>query len=228
MVRGTVQRTRFPVSLIMPRFSIVIPHYQGSTPHAMLCRAVKSLHEQTCKDFEILCYHDGPLLDRSLPMPVPVRETPVNYRDTGHSLRDLGIREAQGDYILHFNSDNLLYPFALEAIAKEIDRPSRFRDADGWVIDGPDVIIFPILMRGMQSVRGGYMRCEDPEVCTILTGIPPVRNNIDCLQLVMKRSLWLAEGGWRDKRYDSDGYLYQQFASKYGYRTCSQVLGEHW
>jgi glycosyltransferase involved in cell wall biosynthesis len=212
----------------MPRFSVIIPHYQGSISHELLCRAVHSLEEQTYKDYEILCYHDGPLLDRSLPMPVPIRETAERYGDMGHSLRDRGIREATGDYIVHLNSDNLLYPRALEAIAKELDRPPRWVTDSGQVLDDSNIVIFPILMRGMQSVHSSLLRCHDPEVCTILTGTPPVRFNIDCLQLVMRRSLWLKEGGWHDKRNESDGFLYEQFARKYGYRTCCQILGEHW
>jgi len=60
----------------------------------------------------------------------------------------------------------------------------------------------------------------------ILTGIPPVVQNIDCMQLVMKRQLWLTEGGWYDKRELGDAYMYQQFAQKYGYRLVGPVLGE--
>jgi hypothetical protein len=51
--------------------------------------------------------------------------------------------------------------------------------------------------------------------------------NIDCMQLVMKRELWLAEGGWRDKSERGDGEMYQQFTQKYGYRQVGPVLGEH-
>jgi hypothetical protein len=54
-----------------------------------------------------------------------------------------------------------------------------------------------------------------------------VLNNIDCMQLVMKRQLWLNEGGWFDKTPDGDGRMYQEFCAKYGYRTCGEVLGEH-
>ena len=47
------------------------------------------------------------------------------------------------------------------------------------------------------------------------------------MQLVMKRSLWLAEGGWSDKCMNADGILYERFAAKYRYRTVGPVLGEH-
>jgi hypothetical protein len=47
------------------------------------------------------------------------------------------------------------------------------------------------------------------------------------MQLVMKRQLWLDEGGWYDKSELSDGAMYEKFAAKYGYRTVGGVLGEH-
>jgi hypothetical protein len=61
-----------------------------------------------------------------------------------------------------------------------------------------------------------------------MTGNPPLYSYIDCLQLVMKRSLWLAEGGWYDKRETSDGLMYEKFANKYGYRNVAAILGEHY
>jgi hypothetical protein len=161
-------------------------------------------------------------------MPVPVKCTANRFNDWGHSLRDLGIREARGDYILHFNADNVLYPNALEEITKEIRREPRLIDLNGKVYDPPDIVIFPVKMIGLQRVNGIVMQFKgDAPFHTILTGIPPVPQNIDCMQLVMRRQLWLAEGGWHDKRELSDGFMYQKFARKYGYREVGDVLGEH-
>src|SRR5438105_3579170 len=108
-----------------PLFSIIVVHYQGVNSHEIFCRGIGSLLVQTFRDFEILAYHDGPLLDRSVIMPVPVFCTEQRHDDWGHSLRDRGIREAKGEYVLHFNADNILYPHALAEIAKEIARPPR-------------------------------------------------------------------------------------------------------
>ena len=94
----------------MPRFSIVLVHYQGCTPHRSLCRCVNSLVNQTHQDFELLAYHDGPLQDMSVVLPVPFKCTDTD-NDWGH-LAHLGIREATGDCILTMNSDNILYPNA--------------------------------------------------------------------------------------------------------------------
>ncbi len=217
----------------MPLFSIIAVHYQGTVPHEVFCRGIESLREQTFKDFELLVYHDGPLIDSRVAMPVPVICTEQRFNDFGHSLRDRGIREAMGDYIVHFNVDNLLYAPALAEVAAEIRRPPRLRDQDtGAVIDSDDIIIFPIKMLGLQRINGTVVQFKGQSgvrapFYEIMTGNPPVYQNIDAMQLVMKRSLWLAEGGWHDKREDGDGRMYEAFAKKYGYRTVGPVLGEH-
>jgi len=212
----------------VPLFSIVVVHYQGVNSHEVFLRGIASLQAQTFRDFEIRCYHDGPLLDTAVEWPIPVRCTAKRYNDWGHSLRDLGIRESTGEYILHFNADNVLYPDALQVLSEEIAREPRLRDASGQAIDTNDIVIFPIRMWGLVKFRQHTVQFKGaPDFYLILTGTPPVLQNIDCMQLVMKRSLWLTEGGWHDKRELGDGYMYQAFASKYGYRSVGPVLGEH-
>jgi hypothetical protein len=211
-----------------PLFSIVVVHYQGTVAHEIFLRGVGSLLGQRFKNFEILCYHDGPLLDPGLASPVPIRATETRFNDFGHSLRDIGIRAARGEYIVHFNADNVLYPEALEQIAAEIARPPRVAKPDGTPLDSNDIIIFPVKMFGLIRVWPHVAQYKGlADWFEILNGNPPVLQNIDCMQLVMKRRLWLDEGGWYDKSELSDGLMYQKFADKYGYRTVGGVLGEH-
>ena len=212
----------------MPLFSIIVVHYQGTVPHEIFLRGVGSLLEQRFKSHEILCYHDGPLLQPDVASPVPIRATERRFNDFGHSLRDIGIRAASGDYIVHFNADNVLYPDALERIAAEITRPPRVIKPDGTPLDANNIIIFPIKMFGLVRVWphvAQYKAAAD--WFEILNGNPPVLRNIDCMQLVMRRRLWLDEGGWYDKSELGDGQMYEKFAQKYGYRTVGGVLGEH-
>ncbi len=152
----------------MPLFSIIVPHYQGIVSHETFCRGIACLQAQTCKDYEILVYHDGPLLQPEVAMPLPVKCTERRHDDFGHSLRDRGMREAKGQYIVHFNADNILYPNALETIAAEIRRQPRIV-VNGKTYDTNDIIIFPILMHGLinQEVdvsvedRAGFLRHPD-------------------------------------------------------------------
>src|SRR4029079_4999104 len=98
--------------------------------------------------------------------------------------RDRGIREATGEYIVHFNADNILYPFALETIAEEIRRPRRVFVVRGHPLDTNDIIIFPILMHGLVRFREWTWQHKDlkKDFYVILNGIPPVVQNIDCMQ----------------------------------------------
>jgi hypothetical protein len=212
----------------MPLFSIIVVHFQGVNSHDIFMRGYDSLAAQTFRDFEILCYHDGPLLDPEVQFPLPMTCTAQRHNDWGHSLRDAGILAATGKYIVHFNADNILYADALDELANEINRAPRLVHRSGEVLDTNDIVIFPIKMWNLIKFRDiTWQRKGAPEFYTILTGIPPILQYIDCMQLVMKRELWLAEGGWRDKRELGDGYMYQGFAAKYGYRTVGPVLGEH-
>src|SRR5262249_50343118 len=142
---------------------------------------------------------------------------------------DLGIRAATGDYIVHTNADNVFYPNALEEIAREIARAPRLYDTQGAALDTNDIIIFPVRMMGLVKFREHTIQFKgEPPFYVILTGTPPIAQYIDCMQFVMKRELWLREGGWYDKREMGDGHMYQKFGWKYGYRTVGPVLGEHY
>lgn len=214
----------------MPLFSVIAVHYQGTIPHEVFCRGIASIGAQTFTDYELICLHDGPLLQPDLDMPCDVYGTETRANDWGHTPHDLGLRAATGDYIVHFNVDNVLYPNALEEIAKEIRRPSRFLGQPGWAeLDQNNIVIFPVKAFGLQRVKGRYtVQNDDHGFYEILTGNPPIAMNIDTLQLVMRRELWLAEGGWYDKQRNSDAVLYPRFCDKYGYRIVGPIVGERY
>ena len=208
------------------KFSIIVPHYDQSISDEMFRRGMNCLLEQTFKDFEVLVYHDGPT-SREIPMPnddrFKLRVTKERENNWGHSNRDRGIRKAKGQYIVHFNPDNLLYPEALEEISKEADK-------DYEVTLSNDIIIIPVLMRGMQTNGRMLWRNKDnpQDNYMIFTGYPAIMNNIDAMQLVMKKSKWISYGGWVDLREQADGVMYPRFVAELGARHCSKILGEHW
>lgn len=208
----------------MTKFTIVVPHYDGSISDEEFTTGINSLSSQTFKDFEVLIFHDGPL-SRDLPeinvTDYKVIITKNRKNDWGHSLRDLGIKYAKGEYIIHFNPDNILYPNALETIF------SKLSETDDNVPN--NIVIFPVLMKGM-CTNGKILWREKQNADKkklIFTGFPPIRNNIDCMQLVMKKSLWVSNGGWYDKTEQSDGNMYPLLVQKYEARYCSEILGEH-
>lgn len=241
------------------KFSIIVPHYDKSVTDNIFCEGIQSLIDQSFKDFETLIYHDGPL---SRPLPdiykklsnVKVFATKHRENNWGHGNRDRGIKQAQGEYIIHFNPDNLLFNNALE----EIDNVARknfkeypavvlneknqkvagyyrknlpFKDRGFRLVATNNIIVFPIYMLGHFRFGCGYYgSTRIPSIKThkhIFTGDPVIRFNIDCMQLVMKRELWLSYDGWYDKSKESDGHMYMRFAKDHGVRYCDKILGEH-
>ena len=217
-----------------PKFSIIVPHYDGVISDEMFIEGMKSLDESTFRDFEVLIYHDGPV---SRPIPdlsefsftYKYRETKTRYNDWGHSLRDLGIKEASGDYIIHFNPDNILDRGALFNIDKSIKKYSDFEKNSEEV----DIVICPIIMEGMIKARtidteNYYLfRTKDKNDLIVMDGFPPERYSIDCMQLVGKRTMWLSNDGWYNKQEESDGIIYKELCRKHTYISCGFIMGVH-
>lgn len=221
-----------------PKFSIIMVDFDGSVTRDEFRRAVECINAQTFTDFELLIYHDGPRSPefaaqmQSIDYPEKTRlfETEARENNWGHSNRNRGIHAANGEWIVHTNADNIHYPEALEEIAKVIDSDMttfvgrRFNETSR-----KDIVVFPILMREYVPFRTRVMRKPGRnEFAHILSGIPVKIRNIDLMQFVMRRQLWLEEGGWSDVSKNSDGKLYQQFATKYAVYPVNKVLGEHY
>ena len=242
------------------KFSVIVPHYDKSISDEVFSRGIQCLLDQKFTNFETLIYHDGPL---SRPLP-DIYKKLANHRvfvtqhrenNWGHGNRDRGIRQAAGEYIVHFNPDNVLYDNALEEINKFSNMPiseypallvdKKTRKTFGFFADDTlktkpknlelfgtsNIIVFPIYMvghfrYGVTSGAGGRIqRLKNHK--HIFVGDPIVKYNIDCMQLVMKKSIWLQYGGWYDKTVNSDGNMYPIFARDYGARYCDKILGEH-
>lgn len=198
------------------KFSFVCPHYDQVISDETFLEGMSSLDNSIYKNFEVLIYHDGP---SSRPLPdlsnfsfkYTYRATKTRYDDWGHSLRDLGIREAKGEYIIHFNPDNILYPKALGALA----------------LCERDILISPVILEGTQRIGPYLQRTGEAHHNCLLDGHPPIFQNIDCMQLVMKKSMWLSHGGWYNKEEQSDGVMYEKFCKDYHPEYCAEILGVH-
>ena len=108
-----------------PSFSIIMIDYDQSVERDYMRRAINCLMSQTYQSFEIILLHDGPkehdyskeLSKAQLEFIDQIIITDERLNNWGHSQRDMGIRAAKGDYIIHFNADNVLFPHALERLA---------------------------------------------------------------------------------------------------------------
>ncbi|MGI9481073.1 MAG: glycosyltransferase [Hyphomicrobiales bacterium] len=220
-----------------PFFSVVMVDYEHHVPRDRFRRGVQCFGEQSFQSFELLIFHDGPkempyeeeLSAVSKPEFLRTFATEARENVWGHTNRDRGIRAARGEWIVHTNADNVFYPDALERLAAKIHDASPVVQ-EQTVTTEKQVVIFPILMRGMAPVRSTLAKCPEyeEEMTFILSGIPVRINHIDAMQFVTRRDIWLAEGGWYDTSFAADGVLYERLAQKYSIAAMTEVLGEHW
>jgi len=201
----------------MTRFSIIATDYEPHVPRDRMLQGLRSLQNQTFKDFELIIIHDGPKPTSSDEYSEAIFdykyiETKKHYGiyDTeklhggygwGHHSRDLGIHMANGEYIINFNIDNILYPYALDYINEKIE------------LGKSEVIIFPCIHHKFNV--------------SYFSGLPPVMGKIDMLQCVASKKAWDNIGGWYRYDHSADGYLIEHLVKLYGYSYINEVLGEN-
>lgn len=221
-----------------PMFSIIMPHFDGAVSDEYLIRALDHIEKQSYRSFELLLIHDGHITRRLPPLahysyPIRVHISERRHNDWGHSLRDWGIHAARGQYILHHNADNILYPSALDELNR-LSMPENYpsgstRDGAHWSV-ASELMIFPIYQMGWACDGQHNVRIRQfhDQFRILLTGFPARVLHIDAMQLVMTRKKWLEYGGWYDKSFESDGRMYERFVAENGARYTWKVLGEHW
>jgi glycosyltransferase involved in cell wall biosynthesis len=125
-----------------PLVSVVVPVYRTHIPYVEAC--LDSVTRQTTgSDWELVVVDDGPgagyasRLDRLLSV-VGEAGTVRYVRPASHrgpaEARNAGARESRGAYLLWLDSDDLLEPEAIEAIAPALRAGSRFVYTDEVVV----------------------------------------------------------------------------------------------
>ena len=104
-----------------PTVSVIIPTYNRAD---LIAQAIDSVHQQTYTDFETIVVDDGSTDDTAAV--VKAYGTRVRYvwtpnGGTGHA-RNVGMAEARGKYLTFLDSDDLLYPYALELETRLLER----------------------------------------------------------------------------------------------------------
>ena len=203
----------------MKKFCVISVDKEGYVPregHPSIIGGLKSLEDQTFKDFNVILIHDGPksisyyeegVLRENMPLDVTVMNTEQEHGDFGNWSRDLAMRFANennlGEYYIHHNVDNEFFPDALQAMSNAIDKYDE------------RVFIFPI--HHWKLIGGG-----------ILTGVPPVLFGIDTMQLVAHRDIWREVGYWYDTHRWSDGYIYEAICKEFPWREVPHCIGHNY
>ena len=194
----------------MSKFSIIAVDYEHHVPRDGMYKGLKSLAEQTFKDFELIICHDGPKDDpyeydpilEELGLQAVIINTAERHNDWGHSSRDYAMKRATGEYFIQFNIDNIFYPNAFERIAQKLDEVPE------------DIVIFQV--RHFKAAGG-----------TVFRGIPPRHCFIDAMQLVASRDIWKAVGYWHRKEGTSDGLIYEDMCERFPWAELPECLGDN-
>lgn len=106
-----------------PLFSVVIPTYNCAEK---LRRALKSIEEQSFKDFEVIVCDDGSCDHTKDVIDAFSDKFDIKYLWQEHwggpaRARNNGIRIARGDYIAFLDADDRWYPLKLEIVKRHLD-----------------------------------------------------------------------------------------------------------
>ena len=108
----------------VPRISVIIPVYNIE---ACLSRCLDSLLAQSFRDFEVLCVDDeSPDGSAAVIREYQLRDPRIHLLPQAHAgvseARNLGIRQARGEYLLFFDGDDWAEPDMLASLLSGAER----------------------------------------------------------------------------------------------------------
>ena len=166
---------------------------------------VQSMINQTHNNWTLHVIHDGvndefcSIMEeyrREKPMQITYECTSERFNDYGHSLREIGLKKATGQYVLITNADNYYAPKTLEFINIAI------KNSD----NKPDVIIFDMV----HSHRNPGVK-KGPRYSYFKVSYK--RNFIDMGAAVVETSL-AQNAGFSDKSYSADATYFENILNK--------------
>jgi len=181
--------------------SVIIPMYSYGK---YLDEAIQSVLNQTVKPHEIICVSDG-AKDNSVEI---ARKYPVKIieKENGGlaSARNAGIKEATGNYIMSFDSDDILRPQAIEKHMELADENS--------------IVTLPLMAFGTENYTAR------PREATI-----PILLKTNCIysNSVFPKKMWTEIGGFDEHPTMRKGYedrLFWLEALGKGYKS---VIGDY-
>lgn len=168
--------------------------------HAILC--------QTLRNWRLHIIHDGPDQEmEALLRPYGERHPEISYEftdrryeDYGHSLRQIGIDNADTEYLLITNDDNYYVPVFLEFMFNEI----REHDLDLILCD---------MVHSDLSVDEGGLKYARGEYSCFRTHPKKGRVDIGCF---IVRTEIAKRVGFRDKSFFGDGTFVEDMLAEFG------------
>lgn len=193
--------------------SILTPTFNRA-PH-IVKRCLYSVRSQINTQWEQLVCSDGvcePEIQDMMKKDFDSRQIySFSDRKLGHygaGVRDYLMKYCRGKYICCLDDDNILFPDYLQEMSKALDANP---DA-GFAIS--------------RTLYLGELARHIGVAPKILTGIPPVLQNIDTIQVMVRKEVML-ESGWILEGYLSDGYTYQKLGEMYKWIEVPKLLSVH-
>jgi cellulose synthase/poly-beta-1,6-N-acetylglucosamine synthase-like glycosyltransferase len=218
---------------INPYIAVITPTYKrnGDIIKRCLTSVAWQIKPNNLDILQIVC-SDGPKEDHACSIVEEIQEvlpehvklvydyTAVNTNSYGggvrhHVMNNILADDIQNDvckFIIHLDDDNLLFP---DFVKKNIDILNENPDSEFSVCK--------ILHLGPLPSHLG----NAPQV---ISGVPPVFQNIDTLQVVV-RAKSMMECGWDhfigEKGYYNDGYTYDRLGKMFKYVQLPELLAIH-
>ena len=207
------------ISNMTPEVAIITPTYKRSSK--TLHRCIRSvLWQSYSKTAHYIC-HDGPWLeDEAVDLlkdeytSVSWMNTPARTNTYGAGVRQYVLDQLPENikYVIHLDDDNILFP---EFVEEHINCLEHHPEVD-----------FSIC----RISHNGPLPAHLGEAPKILSGIPPVFQHIDTLQ-IMVRVKAMRECGWTqfqgDQGYYNDGYTYQRLGELFRWVELPKLLAIH-
>ncbi len=110
----------------MPRVSVIIPTYNRPT---LLPRALASVLNQTCPDFEIVIVNDGGYCPEGIH--VSAGKTKIRFvsknRGGPGSARNHGLAASDSEFVAYLDDDDEWFPFHLERLLSILNQDSNLK-----------------------------------------------------------------------------------------------------
>jgi glycosyltransferase involved in cell wall biosynthesis len=169
---------------------------------------VQSILNQNRQNWTLKVIHDGPDAEFESAMRRFAKEsanrisffcTPTRYNDYGHSLREQGLEQASGDFILLTNADNYYAPRLVEFVTEAIEQTT------------PDAVMYDMIHS--HDNPGGR---GTPAYSFFSTEYG--RLQMDMGAVVVRRELAM-QAGFPDKSHDGDATYFERVARIKGQAT---------
>jgi glycosyltransferase involved in cell wall biosynthesis len=205
------------MSEITPLVTVITPTF--NRPFSVLKRCISSVDGQTYKNWKHLVIIDDTDNNHESHIPSNNKNEIMNERrnficlgkrsnNYGNTPRQLGIEIGTGDYFIFLDDDNVIFPNYIETMVNYLE-----------LNKDKDLAICKIIHMGPLPTRFG----EPPKV---LDGNPPILQNIDTLQVCVRREV-VKKFGWLDKGYLADGHSIQNWCENCDYVFVDEILGVH-